>query len=300
MREGGEQRDTAKKKPRRRGQKIKKTGGYRKGLNLWNKHGTKENATVLSYRMAEREDSRKTGGGGKEENRLTENIETKSDTKLRKAFKSTFKTANVGIIAWCVLLLNAVLCLALWKMTGARWISFVGAGSFLSAIGGIFTAFAAQTSNQFVRLDAKFKGKGKDFFSEEEKECSLSKTAAECYGFVKRVFNQDGKKTKHYYERHKVKYASNRRTANNARAYHRAPRPAFARPSHDGGGGDDDSGDSDQGDPPGPLCHTAITLTPYQTSHRKSNNPSFRRRPARAFGCWRMPRGKRSHRRWFI
>jgi hypothetical protein len=89
------------------------------------------------------------------------------------------------------------------------------------------------------------------------------------------------------------------RARTNARAYRGARRPAFARASIDGGGGGD-SGDSDQGDPPGPLCHTATTLTPYPTSHRKSNNPSHRRRPARALGCSRMPHCKRSGWRWSV
>jgi hypothetical protein len=250
---------------------------------------------VLSCRIADRGNSRETGGGGKEENGLTENIETKSDAKLKKAFKSTFKTANAGFIAWCVLLLNAVLCLVFWKMTGARWISFVGAGSFFLAICGIFTAFAAQTFNQSVRLDAKFKGKGKDFFREEEKECSLPKTAVECYGLVKRVFNRGGKKTKHGHSRFEVKHIRNRRTASNARASRRVPRPAFAHSSHGGSGGNDDSGDSDSGDPPGSSHHTALKLS--QHFFRKSNSPSYRRRFF-ALRCWRVSCGKRSDRRW--
>jgi hypothetical protein len=211
-----------------------------KGVEFVEQIENKETMAALSCHTAEKGNSRETGGGGKEENVLAENIETKSDAKLKGRFKLSFKTANVGFIAWCVLMAIMLGCTALWVATGIQWLAFIGAGAFLLAMPAIFLAFAAQTSNQFVRFDAKFKGKDKDFFKEDEKECSLSKTAAECYGFVKRVFNRGGKETKHKRCLYEAKHISSRRTASNARSCHRAPRPAFAHSSHDGGGGDDD------------------------------------------------------------
>jgi hypothetical protein len=253
-------------------------------------------ATVLSRDIMGNEDSCETGGSGKGVNGLTESIETKSDVKLKNAFKSTFKTSNAGIIAWFLLLFNTLLCLAFWKATGARWISFIGASSFLLAIGGIFTATAAQTLNQFVRLNAKLKGKGKDFFRDEEKESSLSKTVAECYCLVKNVFNRGGREAKCGYGRYKVKHIRNRRMISYAHSCRRTPRPAFTRSSHGGDG--DDSGDSDQGDPPGPSSHTALKLS--QTFRRESNSSSHRRRFSRVIGCWRMPHGGRPGWRWSV
>jgi hypothetical protein len=253
--------------------------------------GNKGGMAALSGGLIGRKGSRDTWGGVKEGNGLTEDIETKSDAKLKNAFKSTFKTANIGVIAWLLLLSNAALCMALWKMTGMRWVSLIGAGSFLSAIGGIFTAFTAQTSNQFVRIDAKHKGKDRDFFAEVEKECTFSKTAAECYGFIRRAFSRGGDVTKHRRNRCGAKYARNRRTAGNARSCRRAPRTAFARPSR--GGGDDDSGGSDQGDPPGPSHHAS----PLKLSHhfyRKLNSPHWRPCLSRVPRCWRVPCGERS------
>jgi hypothetical protein len=268
-----------------------------KGVEFVEQIENKETAAALSCHMAGKGDSRETGGYGKEENTLPENTGAKSDAKLKSRFKRSFKTANVGFIAWCALMAIMLICMALWMSTGVQWVAFIGAGSFLLGIPAISLALAAQTTNQAVRIDAKFKGKDKDFFREDEKECSLSKTAAECYGFVKRVFNKGGKVTKHEHSRHEAKYTRNRRTAGNARSCRRAPRPAFAHSSHGGGGGDDDSGDSDQGDPPRPSHHTA-PLKLFQPFHRKSNNPSHRRRFSRALRCWCMPCRKGSNGRW--
>jgi hypothetical protein len=214
----------------------------------WNK----EMAAARPRGVIEVESSRATEGGGKEGNALTGNIEVESDAKLKQAFKSSFKTANAGFIAWCVLVFITLLCLALWKVTGVRWIAFVGVGSVLLATAGIFLAWAAQTVNQVVRFAAKRKGKDRDFFKEEEQECSLSKAAAECYGFVKHVFNRDQLD----YNRYEVKCSHNLHVGNNARSYRGSRHPAFAHSSGDGG--NDDSGDSDSGDPPGPSHHTAL------------------------------------------
>ena len=101
----------------------------------------------------------RTAAKGKD--KLTENVDRKSDAKLKKTFKSTFKTANVGFIAWCVLMVITLICLPLVMAIGAQWIALIGAGAFLLGIPAISLALAAQTSNQAVRLDAKFKGKGR-------------------------------------------------------------------------------------------------------------------------------------------
>jgi hypothetical protein len=270
-----------------------------KGVEFVEQIENKETVAASSCHMERKGSSRKTEGGGKEENVLTENIETKSDAKLKRRFRLSFKRANAGFIAWCALMVIMLICLSLVMATGAQWIALLGAGAFLLGIPAIFLALAAQTSNQAVRIDAKFKGKDKDFFKEDEKECSLSKTAAECYGFVKRVFNRVGNESKHEHSRYEVKHIQNRRTARNARSCRRAPRPAFAHSSHDGGGGDgsDDSGDSDQGDPPGPSHHTA-PLKLSQFFYRKSNSTSYRRRFLYALRYWRVSCGKRSGGRW--
>jgi hypothetical protein len=273
--------------------KKRKTRRLPKGVEFMEQTWNKEIAAIFSHDIIGSEDGCEIGGNGREENGLTESIETKSDMRLKKAFASTFITSNAGIIAWGVLLFTSLLCLAFWKTTEARWISFIGAASFLLAIGGIFIAFVSQTLNLSVRLDAKLKGKGEDFFKEEEQECSLSKTVAKCYGFVKRVFNRGGKEAKRGQGRYEVKHIRNRRMISKARSCRRSPRHAFTRSSHDG----DDSGDSDSGDPPGPLHHTA-PLKLSQTFHRKSNSPSLPRRSSHASGCWRMSRRERSHGRW--
>jgi hypothetical protein len=75
-------------------------------------------------------------------------------------------------------------------VTEVRWISFAAVSAICLAFVGILLALTAQTVNQIVRFIAKLKGKAKDFFKEEEKECSLSKAAAECFGFVGRIFNR--------------------------------------------------------------------------------------------------------------
>jgi hypothetical protein len=251
-------------------------------------------ATGRSYDIIERGNGRAAERGGKEGNALTGNIEATSDVKLKKAFTSSCKTSNTGFMAWCVLVLNTFLCLALGKVTGVRWISFVGVGSVLLAFVGILWAFAWQTVNQIVRIVAKLKGKDRDFFREEEKECSLSKAAAEYCGFVKRVFNREQNEAKRDCNRYEVKYTRNLHVRNNARSYRSASRPMFARSSGDGGS--DDSGDSDSGDSPGPSHHTALKLS--KTFNGKSNSFSCPWRFSRAFGCRRMPRRKCSLWRW--
>jgi hypothetical protein len=251
-------------------------------------------AAVCTCGVIEEESSRETGGGGKEGNVLTgSNIEAQSDAKLKKMFKSSFKTSNAGFLAWCVLGVCALFFLVLWRATGIRWFAFIGAGSLCLASVGIVLAFAAQTVNQIVRAVAKWKGKCRGFFSEEEKECSLSKAAAECCGFVKRVFSRDRNEAKRHCNRYEVKYTHNQHARNNARSYRSASRPAFTHSSGDDG---DDSGESDSGDPPGPLHHTALKLSP--TLYSQSNNSSCPWRSSRASGCWRMSCRRRSPWRW--
>jgi hypothetical protein len=101
----------------------------------------------FSWETHGRENSREFERGGKNGSSLTENIQTKSDAKLKKTFTSSFQTANAGFIAWCVLVVSSFICLGLWNMTGIRWIALIGAGLFLLATAGILLAFAAQTAN---------------------------------------------------------------------------------------------------------------------------------------------------------
>jgi hypothetical protein len=231
--------------------------------------------------------------GGKEGNVLTNVFETKSDVDLKNSFTSTFKIANVGFIVWCILVPITIVCLAFWKATGVRGIAFAGVGFFCLAFSGILLAFAAQTLNQIVRIIAKLKGKAKDFFREEEKECSLSKAAAECYGFVKHIFNRG----RSNYDRYEMQHPHNRHVGNNARSY-RSSRQATHSSGDDGS---DNSGDSDSGEsePPGLSRHTARPrLKLSQTFYSKSNNFSCLWRFLRALGCWCMACRKRSFERW--
>jgi hypothetical protein len=279
--------------------KERKNRWLLKGVEIMEQTGNNGMAaTDLPCDIIGRGNSRETERSGKEGNVLTGTVETKSDARLKKSFRLTSNTSNAGFIEWCVLVVTMLLCLSLWKVTGVQWLLFAGTASLLLAVPGIILAFAAETVTQVVRLIAKLAGKGRDFFREEEKECSLSKAAAECYGFVKRVFNQDRNEAKCGYNRHEVKDTLNRRAGNNARSYRRASRPAFAHSSGDGG---DDSGDSDSGDPPEPSRHTAQPqLKLSQIFYSKSNKFSYPWRFQRAFGCWRLPCRKCAVRRWAV
>jgi hypothetical protein len=254
--------------------------------------GNKEIVVGWSSGVIGERNSRRTECGGKEGNILVESLETDMETKLKNAFTASFKTANVGFIAWCVWASITIGCLALWKMTGVRWIALVGVGSLCLALADILLAFAAQTMNQVVRVIAKLKGKSKDFFREEEKECSLSKTAAECYGFMKHFFNR----SQSSYDRYSMKRTHNRHVGNNARSYRSASRQATHSSGDDGS---DDSGDSNSGEsePPGSSRHTA-RLKLSQTFSSKSNSFSYPWRFSHAFGCWFMPHRKGSAWRW--
>jgi uncharacterized membrane protein YgcG len=246
------------------------------------------------------ENSREIEGGGKEGNILTENAGVKLDAKLKKAFKSSFKTTNAGFIGWFVLVLIAFAFLVLWKTTGVRWTSFVGATSFCLAIPSIALGFVAQTWNQIVRIIARVKGKDKDFFKQEEEDCSLSEAAAACFSFMKHVFRQNRKEAKRGYSRCEVKYTRNQHVRNNARSYRRAPRPVFAYSSgDDGGGGGSGSGDSDSSgdDSPKPSRHT-VRLKSSLIFYKKPYNFSHLWRLLRAPGCCCLPRSKRSFWRW--
>jgi hypothetical protein len=212
---------------------------------------------------------------------LTENIEAKRDAKLKKDFKSSYRKANAGFIAWCGLALILVLCLALWALTGVPLFTYIGLFSVSLAFPAISLAFLAQTWNQIVRVIAKKKGKSRDFFKEEEKACSLPQTVRECRGFVKSVFNRNRDKAKLDHDRNEVNSSRtrNRHVRNNARSYHNASRPAFAQLSGDSGGGNDDSGDSDSsGDnPPEPSYHTPQpTLSQYFVQKLNSFLPLWR------------------------
>jgi hypothetical protein len=220
---------------------------------------------------------------------LTEIFETKSDADLKNAFKSTFKIANVGLIVWCFLVGITLVSLTFWSVTGIRWISLVGAGSLCLALAGIWLAFASQTLNQIVRIIAKLNGKAKDFFREEEKECSLSKTAAECYGFIKHIFNRG----RNSYDDYGINYTYNRHVGNNARSYRSSSRQA-AHSSGDDGSDDSDSGDSE---PPEPSHHATRLKLP-QIFYSKSNSFSSPWRLLHVFGCWCTPYRKRPFWRW--
>ena len=228
-----------------------------------------------------RENSRNFELGEKEGNALTKNIYMTPDIGLlKKIFTLSFKTANAGFIAWCVLMFNSLICLGLWKITEARWIAFIGAGSFLLAIIGILLSFAAQTSNQIVRIAARMKGKDRNFFRKEEKECSLSKTVFGYCGFVKRVFKRND------VNRYKAKCTRNLNVRNNSRAYRSASRPSFAGTS---GGDDSDGGpDPDSGDSDLPRFVFSIHVTSIHNLYRKSNSFQFPYRVLYGFGCWRL------------
>jgi hypothetical protein len=235
------------------------------------------------------EKSRETEGGGREGHTLTEYMETNLDAKLKDIFKSSFKTGNAGFIAWTVLMFVTLVCLTLWMTTGVRWIAFAVAGSSCLACAGILLAFVAQSVNQIVRGIAKLKGKAQDFFKEEEKECSLSKAAAECFGFVGRIFNRG----RGHYDSYGVKHIPNRHAGNNARSYRSASHRASAHSSGDGG--NDDSGDSDS-EPP--ASHRTAQLKLSQTFNSKSNSFPCLWRLLHVFGCCCMPCRKRSPWRW--
>jgi hypothetical protein len=96
---------------------------------IWNKGM----AAVFLRDIIGRAINRETGGGGKEGNVLRGNIETNTDAKLKKDFKSSYKKANAGFIAWCVLAIIVVLCLVLWTLTGVPLFAVIGASSFLLA-----------------------------------------------------------------------------------------------------------------------------------------------------------------------
>jgi hypothetical protein len=156
-------------------------------------------------------------------------------------------------------------------------------------------AFSARKISQAVRalsgLAARFKGQKAPEFKEEEHYYSklvkkaFKTTMAKGADFIRPL------KTRAYSRASRIIV----RVRGNARAYRSARHPAFAHSSLDGGGGggSDDSGDSDSGDPPGPSHHTA-PLKLSKTFRGESNSSSHRRRFLRGFGCWRMPRDKRS------
>jgi hypothetical protein len=258
----------------------------------------KEKLTSCQHDVTGSGNDRQLEVNGESRNTLTDaNIET----KLKKTFKSSFNAANAGFIAWCILVAVTFLCLALAMLTGIRWIAFAGAGFLVLAAVGIVFAFMAQTANQIVRLVAKLKGKDRDFFREEEKECSLPKAAGECYSFVRRVFCRDRNQTTRDYSHYELKYSRNQHLRNNARSYRSAQRPAFASSS---GGGGEEPGESDSSDPPGAPHYTALKPSkPAQTFHGKSNQSNSLSRPwrfSRAFGCWCLPSCQRNPRRWAV
>jgi hypothetical protein len=223
---------------------------------------------------------------------------------LERTFGKSSKSTNIAISLSFASFLLTIALLPVYRATGSVWASYAGAACFVLAIAFCAIALSAQTVTQIVIL--------------------LSGRMAKIFGFEPHVFKEDvpqyAKIIKKAYRITKATganlfksiktpalsrvYRVIARIRTNARSYRRPPRPVFAHASPRGGGGGgsgDDSGDSDQGDPPGPSYHTFVPLTLKlsKTFYRKSNSPSCRRRPSRAFGCWRVPSKRRYRGRWF-
>ena len=221
---------------------------------------------------------------------------------LERAFGKSGKGSNIAHSACFEMIICIVPLLVIYRITGAAWAAYAGAACIVLA--GIFGAAAllSQLVSQLIKwlevIRAKINCEEPRVFKEDDPLCAKlirkafnvtairAKRAADLFSPIRKAAN------------HVRVVRANVRTRTNTRAHRRAPRPAFAHSSRDGGGGEsDDSGDSDQGDPPGHSHHTA-PLKLSQSFYRKSNNPSYRRRFLYTLRCWRVSCVKRSGGRW--
>jgi hypothetical protein len=198
------------------------------------------------------------------------------DSCLKKVFGITAPLSNKAFVAWFWLFIAFVVFLGIWKITEFPWARYAGVASFALSTVSIAVAFLAQTGSQGVRCAAFAKAKisGGKPLAFREASPDFTKFIMKCFHASKTTGN----------------VTRNVHVRSNARSYHSASRPTFARASSSqGGDGSDDSGDSDPGDPP----ERQNFVTPPDSSEQ----PNKQNHPWRSPGKCRVPR--RSQRRRF-
>ena len=186
----------------------------------------------------------------------------KKDQNLKTAFRITYSSATVGVIACALLLVFTGVSLKLWKDINLEWFRYVGLTSFGLAFISIMLGFVSQNANLYVQHIARKSGKGTNFFRQCQHPSLLRQ-------IVRR-----------FPSRQQAKPARAPHARMNARSYRRAPRSAFTYASCSGHSCN--GGDPDPESPSKPL-HT-VKQTPSATNpfwqYLSNNSPNLRHAPA--------------------